>query len=63
MSPTETRLEAVDKLQFPEVSVSASAEAVAPADVPLWSWLAGIGLVVLLVEWWYFQKRPAGLPA
>lgn len=63
MSPTETRLEAVDKLQFPEVSVSASAEAVAPADVPLWSWLAGIGLLVLLVEWWYFQKRPAGLPA
>jgi hypothetical protein len=63
MSPTETRLEVVDKLQFPEVSVSASAEAVAPADVPLWSWLAGIGLLVLLVEWWYFQKRPAGLPA
>lgn len=63
MSPSETRLEAVDKLQFPEVSVSASAEAVAPADVPLWSWLAAIGLVVLLVEWWYFQKRPAGLPA
>lgn len=63
MSPTETRLEAVDKLQFPEVSVSASAEAVAPADVPLWSWLAGIGLLVLLLEWWYFQKRPAGLPA
>jgi hypothetical protein len=57
----ESSMAAIDKLIFPEVSVNA-ADAVVKSDQPLWGWFAIAGLGLLMVEWWYFQKRPAGVP-
>jgi Ca-activated chloride channel family protein len=62
MSSGETQLTSVGKLQFPEVSVGSDAPMV-KSDTPLWGWLAIAGLILLLVEWWYFQRRPGGVPA
>jgi Ca-activated chloride channel family protein len=59
---SETGLNTVEKLNFPEVSVSAATMAL-KTDRPLWGWFAMAGLIFLLLEWWYFQKRPAGVPA
>ena len=56
----ETSLAAVDLLQFRELKVGAAA-AMLKSDRPLWPWFAGVGFVLLLMEWWYFQKRPGGL--
>lgn len=61
VSATETALNSVEKLNFPEVSVGA-AEATVKSDQPLWTWFAAAGLALLVLEWWYFQKRPAGIP-
>lgn len=61
VSSRETLLESVDKLNFPEVSVGA-AEAAVKTDQPLWGWFAAMGLCLLVLEWWYFQKRPTGIP-
>ncbi len=57
----ESSLESVEKLNFPEVSVNASETAV-KSDQPLWGWLAAAGLALLAIEWWYFQKKPSGVP-
>ncbi len=62
LAPSETGLHTVDKLLFPETSVSTATESL-QTDRPSWSWFAGAGLVLLLGEWWYFQRRPGGLPA
>lgn len=60
-SLSETELATVDSLQMKEIKVGASQVAL-KTDRPLGPWLAGAGFLLLLVEWWYFQKRPAGLP-
>jgi hypothetical protein len=57
----ESSMESVEKLNFPEVTVSAT-ETVVKTDEPLWGWFAFAGLGLLIVEWWYFQKKPAGIP-
>jgi aerotolerance regulator-like protein/VWA domain-containing protein len=57
----ESSMESVEKLNFPEVSVNASETAV-KSDRPLWGWLAAAGLTLLAIEWWYFQKKPSGVP-
>lgn len=62
LTVTETSLATVDQLQFKELSVGASGTLL-KTDRPLWPWFAGFGFVLLLAEWWYFQKRPGGLPA
>ncbi len=56
----ETSLSTVDQLQFRELKVGAAA-AMLKSDRPLWPWFAGVGFALLLVEWWYFQKRPGAL--
>jgi Ca-activated chloride channel family protein len=61
LSSSETGLSTVEKLMFPEVSIAAAAT-VLKTDQPLWRWFATAGLVFLLLEWWYFQKRPSGVP-
>lgn len=58
---SESSLEAIEKLNFPEVSVGAS-ETIVKSDQPMWGWLAAAGLFLLCVEWWYFQKKPSGVP-
>lgn len=59
LSPFESRLQTVEKLLFPETSVETTAERLA-TDRPLWSWFAMAGFLLLLGEWWYFQRRPGG---
>jgi len=62
LASRESSMKTIDKLNFPEVSVTA-ADAEVKSDQPLWGWFAVAGLCLLTVEWWYFQKRPAGVPA
>ncbi len=57
LSPQETRLGVLDSVRFNEVSVEVASEE-AVTDKPLWSWLAGIAFFLLLLEWWFYQKRP-----
>lgn len=62
LSSSETQLPTVDKLQFPETSVTTATTTI-QTDQPLWGWFALAGLMLLLGEWWYFQRRPGGVPA
>lgn len=57
LAPSETQLATVDKLLFPETSVTTQSQPL-KTDRPLWGWFALGGLVLLLGEWWYFQRRP-----
>jgi len=60
LAASETQLGTVEKLQFPETSVTTSSELVR-TDRPLWGWFAWAGMALLLGEWWYFQRRPGGV--
>lgn len=62
LSPAETSLAAIPRLQFPEVAVAAASSGV-KNDQPLWPWFAAAALAFLLIEWWYFQRPPQGIPA
>jgi hypothetical protein len=62
LASEESSMSSVEKLNFPEVSVSA-AEQTVKSDQPLWGWFAFAGLVFLTLEWWYFQKKPSGVPS
>ncbi|MCA8998344.1 MAG: BatA and WFA domain-containing protein [Planctomycetaceae bacterium] len=61
LDPSETSLFAVDKIQFNELSVQAEDQKL-KTDKPLWPKIAFAAFALLLFEWWYFQKRPAGIP-
>jgi Ca-activated chloride channel homolog len=58
----ETSLAAVKQLRFKENQEVAATSDRIDADRPLWPTFALAGLGVLLVEWWYFQRRPGGWP-
>lgn len=60
LDASETSLVTADRIQFNEISVAAEEDLV-PADRPLWPTLATLAFVVLLIEWWLYQKRPGGL--
>ncbi|MFO1021161.1 MAG: hypothetical protein U0903_10750 [Planctomycetales bacterium] len=60
IQPSETSLDTVEELQFKELSVSSSAQLL-KNDYPLWGWIALAAFCMLLIEWWYYQKPPAGL--
>jgi len=60
LTVTETSLATVPQLQFREMSVGA-AGTMLKSDHPLWGVFAIIGFTLLLVEWWYFQRRPGGV--
>lgn len=62
VSSNETGLNTVEKLRFPDSVSVGAATTMLKTDQPLWGWFATSGLVFLLVEWWYFQKRPSGVP-
>lgn len=53
----ETSLSQVNEIQFNELSVGASEELL-DSDRPLWSTLAMVAFVILLAEWWFFQRPP-----
>ncbi|QDU15210.1 hypothetical protein CA11_30300 [Gimesia maris] len=59
LNPLETSLVSEDEIQFSEVPVTATQSQV-DSDKPLWGEFAFIAFLLLLGEWWYFQKRPAG---
>jgi hypothetical protein len=60
LSPTETTLGAVEQIQFNERLQVSAATAVVKSDRPLWPPLLMGGLGLLVVEWWFFQKKPGG---
>ncbi|MCA9016864.1 MAG: hypothetical protein KDA77_16140, partial [Planctomycetaceae bacterium] len=62
LNPLETSLVSVEEIQFSEVPVTAS-QAQIDSDKPLWSEFALVAFILLLIEWWYFQRRPAGIPS
>jgi hypothetical protein len=64
LTVSETSLATIDQLQFRDLRVSASG-ALLKTDRPLWPIFAAAGFVLLLAEWWLFQRRPvrAALPA
>jgi hypothetical protein len=48
----------VDEVEFGD-RISIATESAAPkADRSLWWILAAVGYAVLLLEWWWFQRRP-----
>ena len=59
LSPRESSLVVTEEIQFREVAVGV-AETTVKNDRPLWKWLAIGAFVILLVEWWYFQRSPIG---
>ncbi|QDV16131.1 hypothetical protein Pan153_07520 [Gimesia panareensis] len=61
LNPLETSLVSVEEMQFSEVPVSASQSQI-DSDKPLWSEFALIAFFLLLLEWWYFQRKPSGIP-
>ncbi len=61
LAPAETSLRSIREIQFREVSVTSS-DAAIETDQPLWPYFALAAFAFLLVEWWYFQKRPGGVP-
>ncbi|MFP6765219.1 MAG: VWA domain-containing protein, partial [Planctomycetaceae bacterium] len=56
LSTDETSLATVQEIQFSELSVEASGSVI-ESDRPLWSPLAMIAFGVLLLEWWFYQRR------
>jgi hypothetical protein len=60
LSTLETRLEVLDSVKFNEVTVEIATEE-AVTDKPLWPMLAAIAFALLLLEWWFYQKRPGRL--
>jgi hypothetical protein len=58
LSPAETSLATVTQIEFADQLTVTATTAVPKADRSLWWLLACIGFAVLLVEWWWFQRRP-----
>ncbi len=58
LSPAETTLKSTDQIQFNEQLAVSAASAPIKADRALWYPLACIAFVLLLVEWWLFQRNP-----
>ncbi len=57
LSTGETSLAAVSEVEFGDRISVATANTAAKADRSLWWPLALAGFAVLLVEWWWFQRR------
>ena len=60
LSASETTLAGVAQIEFNERLQVAAAATVVKTDWPLWPPLLLGALGVLLVEWWFFQKKPGG---
>ncbi len=58
LSASETSLGAVDQIQFNDQLTVRAASAAPKTDRPLWWPIAACGFALLLVEWWWFQRRP-----
>jgi hypothetical protein len=56
LNPLETSLAASEEIRFTEVNVSTKDSSLLETDHPLWWLLALAAFVLMLVEWWYFQR-------
>ena len=55
----ESSLKGVKEISFNELAVTAE-EHKAKTAKSLWKYLALLALIVLFIEWWFFNKRPGG---
>lgn len=55
LSPLETGLVAVDRIDFAEVAVTAATGPIR-SNRALWPVIALVGFVLLLIEWWFFHR-------
>jgi hypothetical protein len=58
LSPMETSLAAVDQIEFNEQLKVTAAAGPLRSDRSLWWGLSAIALGVLVMEWWWFNRRP-----
>lgn len=56
LNSTESSLKSVEELRFTELTVAAEQTEKLDSDRPLWWFLAMLAFVVMLYEWWYFQR-------
>jgi hypothetical protein len=57
LSAGESSLAAVEQIEFNDRLKVVAASSPVASDRPLWWPLALAGFVVLLVEWWFFNRR------
>ena len=60
LSPSETSLQKLNSVKFNEISVTVNEEE-AQTDKSLWGMISLIAFLFLIIEWWYFQKKPGSL--
>jgi len=58
LSPAETSLAAVDQIEFNEQLKVTAAAGSLRSDRSLWWGLSALALAVLVLEWWWFNRRP-----
>ena len=61
LNPLETSLTSSSEIRFTEMSVAAEEGAELESDRPFWWLLALLAFVLMLVEWWYFQRGRGAL--
>ncbi|WP_200761469.1 vWA domain-containing protein [Poriferisphaera corsica] len=59
LSEKETNLSIVDTIRFEEHDAIAVTKDVV-IDKPIWYWFAIAGLAFLIIEWWFYQRKPGG---
>lgn len=60
LSASETSLSGVQEIRFSQGLTVGASESPAKTDHSLWKYIALGGFAVLLVEWWFFNRRPRG---
>ena len=63
LSPAESSFAAVDQIEFNEQLKVTGASGTPRSDRSLWWLISLIALAVLLVEWWWFNRRPVAVSA
>ncbi|MGZ4971705.1 MAG: hypothetical protein ACXWDN_03015, partial [Limisphaerales bacterium] len=58
LDATESNNEPREQLEFGKFS-KVSATETKRANIEFWRWLVGVGLAVLLFEWWFYHRRSA----
>ncbi len=58
LSPAETTLKSADQIQFNEQLAVAASNVALKTDRALWYPLACVAFGLLLVEWWFYQRKP-----
>ncbi len=59
LSASETLMSRAEQIQFRELAVSAG-DAKVKMDQSFWHILALLAMGVLMIEWWYFHRKPGG---